>query len=82
MSSDINSNPQNDAWLSIVQKQVASLQFGVVVVTIHNGEVVQIERTEKTRIDQARQKSDTRGSFKTSVKNSGSILTESRKFSE
>ena len=38
-------------WLPIVRKQVDSLRFGIVVITVHNGEVVQIERTEKTRID-------------------------------
>jgi len=41
-------------WLRIVQKQVATIRFGVVQITVHNGEVVQIERTEKTRIENSK----------------------------
>ena len=37
-------------WLSIVRQQVRSLRFGVVQIVIHNGQVVQIERTEKLRL--------------------------------
>ena len=43
-------DPNDLKWLQIVQKQVAAIRFGVVQLTVHNGEVVQIERTEKTRI--------------------------------
>jgi len=66
MSTATDPNSQPAAWLSIVQKQVASLRFGVVVVTVHNGEVVQIERTEKTRIDQGRTAGDSKRAAKTS----------------
>ena len=41
-------------WLDTVKKQVEGVQFGVVQITIHHGDVVQIERTEKIRIDQTR----------------------------
>ena len=43
---------QNPAWLGLVQKQVASLRFGIVQIVVHDSRVVQIERTEKLRIDQ------------------------------
>jgi hypothetical protein len=38
-------------WLSIVRSKVEGLRFGVVQVTVHDGRVVQVERTERTRID-------------------------------
>ena len=47
-------NLSEPAWLQIVKKQASSLRYGVVVVTVHNGVVVQIERTEKTRIEPPR----------------------------
>lgn len=39
-------------WVGIVLKQVESLRFGVVQITVHESRVVQIEKTEKLRIDQ------------------------------
>lgn len=39
------------AWLIALRQQVDSLRFGVVQVVVHEGRVVQIERTEKTRFD-------------------------------
>jgi hypothetical protein len=38
-------------WLGIVSKQVESLRFGVVQITVHESRVVQIEKTEKVRLD-------------------------------
>lgn len=38
-------------WLSALRQQVEGLRFGVVQVVVHDGRVVQIERTEKTRFD-------------------------------
>ena len=38
-------------WLGIVAKQIDSLQFGVVQITVHESRVVQIEKTEKVRFD-------------------------------
>ena len=42
------------AWLSIVRQQVRSLRFGVVQIVVHNAQVVQIERTEKLRLNEGR----------------------------
>lgn len=39
-------------WLSIVRQQVRSLRFGVVQIVVHNAQVVQIERTEKLRLNE------------------------------
>jgi hypothetical protein len=37
-------------WLEIVQRQVASLRFGVVQIVIHESEVTQIDKTERVRL--------------------------------
>ncbi|WP_221030276.1 YezD family protein [Actomonas aquatica] len=37
-------------WLLLVKEKVESLRYGVVQLTVHDGRVTQIERTEKTRI--------------------------------
>ena len=39
-------------WINIVKQSVGALQFGVVQIVVHNGKVVQIEKTEKLRFDQ------------------------------
>ncbi len=41
----------NPVWLKLVQQQVGSLRFGVVQIVVHENRVVQIERTEKIRLD-------------------------------
>ncbi|MDD5459262.1 MAG: YezD family protein [Phycisphaerae bacterium] len=38
-------------WLSVVQRSVGALDFGVVQIIVHDSKVVQIERTEKVRFD-------------------------------
>ncbi len=38
-------------WLVVVRKKVSALRFGVVQVVVHEGRVVQIECTEKVRLD-------------------------------
>jgi hypothetical protein len=40
-------------WLEIVREKVEGLSYGVVQIVVHDRKVTQIERTEKTRIDQA-----------------------------
>lgn len=40
------------AWLEVVKQQVASLRFGTVQITVHDGRVVQVERLEKIRIQE------------------------------
>jgi hypothetical protein len=38
-------------WLAIVQRHVATVRYGVVQITVHDGRVTQIERTEKLRLN-------------------------------
>ena len=40
-------------WVELVKASVRSLQFGIVQIVIHNAKVVQIEKTEKVRLDQS-----------------------------
>lgn len=37
-------------WLEVVAEQVSRLRFGIVQITVHDAQVVQIERTEKFRL--------------------------------
>ena len=54
MSADLSDSrePENsEAWLDTVRQQVKSLRFGIVQIVIHDGRVVQIEKTEKIRLN-------------------------------
>jgi hypothetical protein len=44
-------NSGADSWLDVVRRQVGSLDFGVVQIVVHDARVVQIERTEKVRLE-------------------------------
>lgn len=47
-------NPKQQSvpeWLELVEKHIASIRFGTVQLTIHDSKVVQIETTEKVRLD-------------------------------
>ena len=41
----------NTNWLEIVRQQVGSLRYGVVEIIVHDSRVIQIERTERLRLD-------------------------------
>jgi hypothetical protein len=41
-------------WLELVRRKVQSLRFGVVQIVVHDSRVTQIERTEKTRLQSAK----------------------------
>lgn len=43
----------DDAWLELVRRQVGSLRYGVVQVVVQDGRVVQIERTERVRLEKS-----------------------------
>ncbi len=49
----ISRRPTDDdaAWLAIVKRQVKALHFGVVQIVVHNDRVVQVEWTEKVRLN-------------------------------
>lgn len=38
-------------WVDAVRRHVASLRYGVVQITVHAGNVVQVERTERFRFE-------------------------------
>ena len=53
MSTVQNAEELNPKWLGVVAQQVESLRFGVVQIIVHENRVVQIEKTEKVRLDKA-----------------------------
>ena len=56
MNALLNEIEISPEWVGIVVKQVESLRFGVVQITVHESRVVQIEKTEKVRIDKNERK--------------------------
>jgi hypothetical protein len=48
-------HPEAD-WLEVVRRKVGSLRFGSVQITVHDGQVTQVESVEKTRIGSLRDK--------------------------
>jgi len=53
MQEDPRLTEEERTWLSIVRRQVRSFHFCVVQIVVHNAQVVQIERTEKLRLNEA-----------------------------
>lgn len=47
----------DEQWQERILSQVSGLQYGQVIITVHDGRIVQIDRTERTRYDAATQKS-------------------------
>jgi hypothetical protein len=41
------------SWVRLVQGKVEAMRFGVVQIVVHDSRVVQIERTEKLRLDKS-----------------------------
>ena len=56
MSALINAKEVRPGWLHLVAEQVESLRFGVVQIVVHENRVVQIEKTEKVRLDKTEAK--------------------------
>jgi hypothetical protein len=44
-------NVSSESWVEVVRRQVGSLNFGVVQIVVHGARVVQIERTERMRLE-------------------------------
>ena len=42
---------KNHSWQELVVQEVESIRYGAVTITIHDGRVVQVEKTQKTRFD-------------------------------
>ena len=47
----------NQNWLEIVRDHVNSLRFGTVEIVVHDARVVQIEKTERVRLDKSQAES-------------------------
>ena len=43
----------DDAWLELVRRHVGSLRYGVVQITVHDARVIQIEKTERVRLEKS-----------------------------
>jgi hypothetical protein len=44
--------PSNDHnWIEVIKEKLGGLRFGQILITVHEGRPVQIERTEKTRLE-------------------------------
>ena len=41
-------------WLELVRQNVESLRFGAVLIKVYKSKVIEIERTEKTRLQSAK----------------------------
>jgi hypothetical protein len=50
-------------WVKLVQAQVEAMRYGVVQVVVHDSRVVQIERTEKLRLDKGEPQHQSPGAF-------------------
>ena len=51
MSATNRLNEITPSWLGIVAAHVENMKFGVVQIIVHESRVVQIEKTEKVRLD-------------------------------
>ncbi|MBD2845727.1 YezD family protein [Paenibacillus sp. IB182496] len=49
----------DDFWRKAILKQVDGLEYGSVLITVHDGRIVQIDRTERKRFDPAAETGDT-----------------------
>ena len=45
-------------WLELVFQNVKSLRYGVVEIVVHDSRVIQIEKTERVRLDKADNRAD------------------------
>jgi len=51
MSISLDSQALPAAWLNLLKEQLGSVRYGVIQIVVHDGRVVQIERTEKFRFE-------------------------------
>jgi len=51
MNAQFDKQAIEPGWIGVLKAQVESLKFGTVQVVVHESRVVQIEKTEKLRLD-------------------------------
>jgi hypothetical protein len=63
------SNPSDlpPDWLDWVSRQVAAIRYGFVQIVVHEGRVVQVEKTERLRTDSQDWKHSSTGSVRAST---------------
>jgi hypothetical protein len=71
----------DEHWIELVHQHVSSLRFGVVQIVVHDSRVLQIERTEKLRLDRpesgvSSQNGSVRGAVAEDVHRSATRLRE------
>ena len=47
----IGANVRAEDWLRLVAQHARSLRFGTIQIVVHDSKVVQVERTEKFRLE-------------------------------
>ena len=52
----MTSETQN--WIEVIKEKLGGLRYGQILLTVHDGRVVQIERTEKTRLESSSSKTN------------------------
>ena len=45
-------------WIEVIREKLGGLRYGQILLTVHDGRVVQIERTEKTRLESSSSKTN------------------------
>ena len=50
--------PADLKWLELVVQHVKSLRYGVVEIVVHDSRVIQIEKTERVRLDKNENRTD------------------------
>ncbi|GEM_PF-240459 len=63
----------DEQWRDRILSQVSGLQYGQVIITVHDGRIVQIDRTERTRYDAAAPKSEQPVSAPSSQRKKGAV---------
>jgi hypothetical protein len=49
-------NSDDAKWLELVVQHVGSLRYGVVEIVVHDSRVIQIEKTERVRLEKSAEK--------------------------
>ena len=44
-------SPIEQSWIEVTKEKLGGLKYGQILLTVHDGRVVQIEKTEKTRLE-------------------------------
>ena len=45
-------------WIEVTKEKLGGLKYGQILLTVHDGRVVQIEKTEKTRLESSSSKTN------------------------